>query len=109
MTTNHQNPVCLRDVQFSLASLFEFTSVSAILAALSSMLGVLASLFLMLMALGLMTRQGWLALAALMACSLAGDWSVPVQSSDGTFGRQILVLTAAGALCAWCCWRRRAV
>jgi hypothetical protein len=89
-----------REAQFTLADLFEFVTMCAILAALAPLVGVAAAVCLMLMALALSAWQGWLALALLMAASLAADWR-DGPAADSGVGRQVVVMVLAGGLSGW--------
>ena len=94
-----------REAQFGLRSLFEYVTLCSILLALSSVLGVATSLILMLMGLALWARRGWIALAMLMAASLAADGSFDLPNSGLSMVRQIAVILLAASLCSWYCVR----
>jgi hypothetical protein len=100
MATAGNPPAERRETQFTLAALFEYVTLCAILAALSPLVGVASGVFLMLMALALIARQGWLALAMLMAASLAADWPY-LPHAESSFGRQFFVLLLGGGLAGW--------
>ena len=60
-----------RGPQFPLWSVFEFVTLCAVVSALSAVIGIGASVCLMLMALFLWAKRGLIALAMLMANTLA--------------------------------------
>jgi hypothetical protein len=93
-------------VQFSLSSLLEYTTICAILSAASSVMGVAATVALMLMALALWMRGGFLALIMWMTASLVVD--VPWASSAGsTLLAEVTSIAIAALLVAWYYVRRR--
>lgn len=98
-----------RDVQFGLARLLEYVTVCAILSAFSTALGYAATIFLMLMALALWARQGFMALAMLMAASLATNGSRDAIDDQSALPRQLFVILTAIALCGWYRLRRHYV
>jgi uncharacterized membrane protein (UPF0136 family) len=91
--------------QFSLQALFEYTTLCCVLAGLSSVTGIGASVCLMAFGLALATRQGGLALAAVIVASLIAQ--TPLDENNQTaFSPQFLTLLAAALLSFW--YRRRA-
>ena len=95
------------DVQFSLASLLEFSALCAILSALFRISGIAACIFLMGMALALGARQGLLAIAMFaLAILAAGAQSVPDQFRQ-VIQRQLSVTIIAALLSTWYVLRRR--
>jgi hypothetical protein len=99
--SDHEN------VQFSLAALLEFATLCGILSALFRASGIVASVFLMAMALALGARQGWLAVIMFMAASLAADVSAGALDPNTTLQRQATVILIASLLCGWYLLRRR--
>src|SRR5436190_3656649 len=93
--------------QFSLRSLFEYTTICCVLAALSSFTGIQSTFCLMAFSLALAANQGRVAIAVLAATSMAAE--LPIQG-DQTFSalRQFTTLFIAGSLGAWYCCRRHA-
>ena len=93
--------------QFSLAALFEYTTLCGVLLALSGILGLASSVLLMGMGLALGARQGLLALTTLMAASLAADWPSSSTDGDSSIQRQLMVMLLAALLIGWYRLRRR--
>lgn len=91
-------------LQFGLKSVFEYMTICAIFLASSAATGMASSVCLMLMALAIWARQGLLALAMLMAASLAAD--PPGLAGGSAFIRQLMVFVLAGMLCTWYRLRR---
>lgn len=89
-------------MQFSLAALLEFFAMTAILAAFFSQVGLVATIFLMLMALALAIRCGRPALFLFAASLLAADGS-----SDTRFevvvSRLLTVNFLGAAIAIWYC------
>ncbi len=95
------------DNQFSLATLLGFTTLCAILAALSSILGVLTSVFLAMMALCLGTGYGLWALVMLAAAFLvAGDTGPNGVPTLGSSGNPFALLFTVVGICVWYLARR---
>ncbi len=86
---------------FTLAAVFTYTTVWALLAALSPAIGIGASIGLLLMAIAIGAKQGLLAITMSAAASLATDAPIFCADSDGSLPRQLLVLSLAGGICAW--------
>ncbi len=95
-----------REVQFGVIALLEYITWCAILSALSAIVGIGASTFLMLMTLAVSARQGVLALVMLMGASLAADWPIQTIHSDDHLVRQVVVILAATCSCSWYRLRR---
>lgn len=93
--------------QFSLWSLLEYMTLCSVLLAFVPAVGTAATSALILLALALWARQGFVALAMLMAASLAADWSHRSLHSASTAGPQVVVLLLAAALCLGYRLRRR--
>lgn len=93
--------------QFSLWSLLEYMTLCSVLLAFVPVVGTAATSALILLALALWARQGFVALAMLMAASLAADWSHRSLHSASTAGPQVVVLLLAAALCLGYRLRRR--
>jgi hypothetical protein len=95
--------------QFSLAAVFEYTMICAVLAAFSPAVGRMSNVFLMFMALALGAKEGLAALSMLVAASISADWQLG--SSDGGLGirRQLSVILLAVLLCRWYLVRRRII
>jgi hypothetical protein len=90
--------------QFSLGSLFEFTTICCLLAGLSGIVGIVAGSSLAAFALSLAARNGASAIIMLMTASLTAGL---VGTDDGSAGfiSQLAVFTAAALICLW--YRRR--
>ncbi len=86
--------------QFGLSALIEFMTVCALLARLSTEVGIAPSIFLALMALALATKYGLLAILSWAAALLAADWESLALTESGYF-RLFLVLLIAGSLCTY--------
>lgn len=100
MTIQTNAPASVQKSQFALISLFEYTTICAILLANSTLIGLAASVPLMLMAMAIWARQGWLALGLLAAASLTADvWADPFQMAS--VPRQLLVMLPAALVVAW--------
>lgn len=98
----------LAPAQFTLADLLEYTTVCGVLLAFSTVVGVVSTLLLMLMAAGMAARLGPLAVASLAAALVAAEAGATPIDSGGSFGRQLLVIGFAALLCAWYRGRLRA-
>jgi hypothetical protein len=98
-----------RDAQFGLLSLLGFVTVCAVLSALSALVGMAASVALMLMALALWARQGLLALTTFSAALLVAGAPFPTSGEGQALARLVLVILLAAGLCGWYCLRRRYV
>jgi hypothetical protein len=92
--------------QFSLMSLFEFTTICCLIAALSSLIGLTAGLFLMAFALSLLIRNGASAIIMLMSASLAAGL-VATEGSNTGFISQLAIFPTAALISWW--YRFRAV
>jgi hypothetical protein len=90
--------------QFTLLSLFELTTVCALLSAAIPLLGLQAAASLMLFAAALNSRLGWLALLSLIATILLASGPSGL-NADTTSERQAIALLASTLICAWY-WRR---
>ena len=93
--------------QFSLSAVFQYTALCAACCALSPCTGPAASLFLMLMALALGTKQGLAALTMLAAASIAADWKIHSINIANNNLRQIAVFILAAAICGGYLLRQR--
>ena len=93
--------------QFTLASLFELTTLCCLVAASTSAVGMGAEGALMLLALALHLRLGGLSLISLAAAFLIA--ALPIgTTSDTAFLRECAISLAAAAICAWYWSRSRA-
>ena len=88
-------------VRFSLAAVFEYMTLCALLSALSTRSGIIASVFLMAMALAIGARQGLIALGMFMAASLVAESQLTSIDRGSPFARQVTVILLAGLICAW--------
>ena len=95
--------------QFPLWSVFEFVTLCSVILALSAVIGLGASVCLMLMALFLWLKRGLFALLMLMAASLIADWSGFPRMGAEPLVRQTAVIVLATALCSWYALRRKLV
>jgi hypothetical protein len=95
-----------RQKQFSLAALFEFTALCAVLSALSPNLGIIPLSFLILMALSLGARQGLLAIAMFAAASISCDIVAKKTVNKYDFTGQATILLIGFTLCGWYLLRR---
>ncbi|MEZ6114743.1 MAG: hypothetical protein R3C99_27580 [Pirellulaceae bacterium] len=86
--------------RFRLATLFEFTTICALLTMAAAATGWPAALLLLTMTLALLMRRGIPAIAALAGASFAADWPFDGLQGDGYF-RQVAVLFVAGMLSFW--------
>ncbi len=91
----------LAPAQFTLAALLEYTTVCGVLLAFSTVVGVVSTLLLMLMASGMAARLGPLAVASLAGALVAADVGATSIDSGSSFGRQLLAIAVAALLCAW--------
>jgi hypothetical protein len=89
--------------QFSLLALMEYVTICSVLAALSSVLGMAASVILMLLALAIWARAGRLALGLLMALLLAVH-AAPLQVIS--FAQPLFGSLAALGIALWYYCRR---
>jgi uncharacterized membrane-anchored protein len=89
-----------RETQFDLRSLFEFVTCCAILSGLSGVLGIASSVCLMLMALALWARQGFLSLTMLMMAYFVANWKLDSQQPE-SLARAFLTILVAFAICLW--------
>ena len=94
-------------LRFSLAAVFEYTTLCALLCAFSPLSGVIASVYLMLMALALGAKQGLAALLMLIAASVSTDWQLSPIDGASAFQRQIMVMLLAALICGWYLQRGR--
>jgi len=90
-----------RDARFPLWSVFEFVTLCAVMCALSPVIGVGASACLMMLALFLWLKTGMAALVMFMAACLLADWSGNPRPSADPLIRQLVVISAATAVCGW--------
>ena len=92
------------NLQFTLLSLFECTTLCCVVAAIAGLTGVPASLCLMAFALSIMLRQGFPAVATLSLAFVAS------LSSDGgtAFFREFVIAVASGLIAVWYIYRRNA-
>jgi len=88
-------------VQFTLRSLLAYITLCSILMSPSSVVGVAASVALMLMALALWMRQGCFALIMWMTASLVADLPWNASPEGSTLLAQLTSITLAGGLVAW--------
>ena len=91
--------------QFSLLALFEYVTISCLLASLSGIIGMHSAMCLMAFALGLFFRVGWLAIATLSAAFIASVCS----AETTTFLRELAITIVAGLICLWYIYRREAL
>ena len=94
--------------QFSLATLFGYTTICAMVATFSGFLGLIATASLMGAALALLARNGWLVLAMMMAACLSADVEWTAIDRDHSILRQLLVVLIILGVCCWQRRRRRA-
>jgi hypothetical protein len=94
----------LNERQFSLATVFEYMTLCAVLSALASITGSVPSVCLMGMALALAFRFGFAALLLLMLALISADCS---SASRGDFSRELVVLVLASLVCVVSVYRRR--
>jgi hypothetical protein len=88
--------------QFALRDLLEFTTVAAVIAALTSKIGVAAAMLLLLFTAAVAVRLGGLALLLLMLAMSATDGWKPGSSVDGTgIDRQFIVFGLAALAALW--------
>ncbi len=87
--------------QFSLRTLFEYVTVCAVILALSPATGIMAGTFLMLFALTLWMRLGWLAVGALMAASVTADLPLDAMDDGMSVIRQSAVIALAALISIW--------
>jgi hypothetical protein len=92
--------------QFRLWALLEFVTLCGVIMALSAVTGAVAGFCLILMALALWTRQGWLALAMLMMALLAADAAFYPLPGTPSLTSQLAVILMAAGLCGWYRYRR---
>ena len=86
--------------RFSLAALWEYVTICAILAGLTSLTGSIASVCLMVMAAGLALKLGLVALFSFVpACLLAGVG--PGYKDDNVFLSQMPVVAIGFVLSIW--------
>ena len=93
-------------VQFGLMELMEFVTICAIVFALSGATGTAASIFLVMMALGLAMKRGLVALLMLATASVAADLPSAASDDNGLL-RQVIVILIGVSLCGW--FRRRGI
>src|SRR5690606_20763054 len=86
--------------QFGLSALIEFVTICALLARLSTAVGIAASIFLALMALAIATKHGPIAILWWGAALLAADWEM-VTAPESAYFRLFMVVVIAGSLCAY--------
>jgi hypothetical protein len=96
-------------MQFSLAAVFEYTTLCAVLCAFSPVVGIMSSLFLMVMALSLGAKQGLAALIMLMVASISADWQFGLSGDGRGIWRQLMLMLLAALVCYWYLVRRRLV
>jgi hypothetical protein len=95
--------------QFSLAAVFEYTTICAVLSAFSPAVGRMSSVFLMGMALALGAKEGLAALIMLVAASISADWQFGVSGGGLGIHRQLMVAVLAALVCRWYLVRQRIV
>jgi hypothetical protein len=89
-----------RPLQFSLATLFEFTALCAVLAACKPLIGILAAAVLMCIPPALAIGNGLLVLALyFIACGAAEN--IGDTTAISTIPRLALVFVLTFGLCAW--------
>ena len=93
-------------VQFSLLSLLEYVTVCNILLSASSVLGIAASVALILMALALWMKRRFIALLMWMTASLVAGSPWNASLAGSTLLAQLTSIAIAGGLVAWYCVRR---
>ena len=82
--------------QFSVAALFEYTTICGVAAAFSPVIGSASSGLLMAAALALGARRGGLALAAILMAMLAADYGLEAAAAS-SFLRQPVIAALAAA------------
>ncbi len=87
-------------VRFGVLELLEFVTICAIFSAFTPFIGFIGCGFLMLSALALATRSGWLAIGMLAAASLAADVGEGLDDNRA-LQRQILILLLGTLPCVW--------
>ena len=107
MAAIHSTRTDLRLHQFSLSTLFGYTTICAMVATFSGFLGLLATASLMGVALALLARTGWLVLAMMMTACLSADIASPNIDRDHSILRQTVVVLIILGVCCWQRWRRR--
>lgn len=93
--------------QFSVAALFEYTTVCGVAAAFAPLIGGASSGLLMAAALALGARQGGLALAAILGAMLGADWGLDAASASTSFLRQLVIAVLVAMLSGWYRLRRQ--
>jgi hypothetical protein len=91
--------------QFSVAALFEYTTICGVAAALAPVIGSASSGLLMAAAVALGARRGGLALAAILMAMLAADYGLEAAAANSLL-RQLVIAVLAAALSAWYRLRR---
>ena len=94
-------------LQFSLSELFEYVTICSILAALSPLIGILATVLLMLLALAIWARAGKVAMMMLMAILLAANAPRSPVTEWFPYGQQLLSSPLALAIAVWYGYRRK--
>jgi hypothetical protein len=93
--------------QFSLLAMLEYMTICSLLAALSPLVGMPASVALMLLALAVWVRIGLLAIALLMVSLMAACGLLDPRSDMTGFAQTIVTVLAALAIAFWFRWRHR--
>jgi hypothetical protein len=96
----------MRRMQFSLASLLEFTTICSVLLALSPLLGLAATLWLIFMSLSVSVRIGPLAIVAFGGALLADTPGGGPLVSDASLPRTAAIVGSSLAISFWYRWRR---
>lgn len=97
--------ITARLLQFSLAALMEMVTICAVLFALSGLIGLAASVCLILLAVALAARLGLAAVFMLCVASLSVEFSGRTSGDYGFFGL-ILIYAISILLCHWFRLRR---
>jgi hypothetical protein len=95
-------------MQFSIGNLLAYISLCCVLAACSPVAGVASSVALMLFALALWWRHGFLALTMLSCAMLGGGPALDAPQGGFETGRFFVILLLASFVCGWygnCCAR----
>ena len=90
--------------QFSLITLFEYTTLCCFLAALIPLLGITSAICLALFSMALAARHGGLALTLLVAASLSAGLPV-IPGTGSPMIQQTIMILAASLIGAWYRWR----
>jgi len=107
MKTAYPSPAPAAANQFSLIEMFEYVTICSILAALSGIIGIGASLLLMLLTLAIWLRAGSIAMVLLLFVLLAADSPSSPMSSLAEYGHAPLAGLFAFNIALWYGMRRR--